>query len=55
MADENLDPDLLMWDIRRRVSGAGMPADRRFEFAGVPSDKRRYWLVFDHGETDLCM
>ncbi len=59
MADENLDPDLLMWDIRRRVSAEGMPADRRFtvrfEFVGVPSNKRRYWLVFDRGEADLCM
>ena len=21
----------------------------------MPSDKRRFWLVFDHGEADLCM
>ena len=27
----------------------------RFEFAGVPFSKRRYWLVFDRGEADLCM
>ena len=59
MADDNLDPDLLMWDVRRRVTADGMPTDRRFtvrfEFADVPSNKRRYWLVFDRGEADLCM
>ena len=58
VADDNLDPDLLMWDIRRNVSAEGMPVDRRFtvrfEFPGVPSNRRRYWIVFDHGEADLC-
>ena len=58
VVDENLDPDLLMWDIRRCVSAEGMPANRRFtvrfEFPGVPSNRRRYWIVFDHGEADLC-
>lgn len=58
VVDDNLDPDLLMWDIRRNVSAEGMPADRRFtvrfEFSGVPRSRRRYWIVFDHGEADLC-
>ncbi len=59
VADENLDPDLLMWDIRRGVDGGKMDANRRFvvrfEFSGVPSNRRRYWLVFEKGEADLCM
>ncbi len=59
VADGNLDPDLLMWDIRRTVDGARMDAARRFvvrfEFSGVPSNRRRYWLVFEQGEADLCM
>ena len=59
VVDENLDPDLLMWDIRRSVDGARMDAGRRFvvrfEFSGVPSNRRRYWLVFEEGEADLCM
>lgn len=58
VADENLDPDLLMWDIRRGVDGARMDAGRRlvvrFEFSGVPSNRRRYWLVFEEGDADLC-
>ena len=58
LADENLDPDLLMWDIRRGVDGGRLDANRRFvvrfEFSGVPSNRRRYWLVFEQGEPDLC-
>ncbi len=59
VADENLDPDLLMWDVRRNVTAEGIPADRRFvvlfEFSGMPSNHRRYWLVFERGEADLCV
>lgn len=57
--DENLDPDLLMWDIRRTVTTDGIPADRRFvvlfQFSGVPVNRRRYWLVFNRGEVDICI
>ena len=53
----NLDPDLLMWDIRRNV-GRVPPRDRRyvaeFQLAGVPISRRRYWLVFESGVVDLC-
>lgn len=56
--DDNLDPALLMWDIRRCVGGEGIPEERRFvvrfELAGVPGNRRRYWLVFERGEVDLC-
>ncbi len=59
VVSENLDPDLLMWDIRRNVIGGKVPHDRRFtvqfEFSGVPVNRRRYWLVFDSGETDICV
>ena len=57
--NENLDPDLLMWDIRRTVTTEAIQAGRRlvvrFEFAGVPANRRRYWLVFDRAEADLCI
>lgn len=56
--DENLDADVLMWDMRRTVDASGIPANDRyvaqFEFSGVPVKKRRYWLLFDRGEIDLC-
>ncbi|MGB7098630.1 MAG: helix-turn-helix domain-containing protein [Xanthobacteraceae bacterium] len=54
----NLDPDLLMWDIRRNVAGHAPPRDHRyvaeFQLSGVPISRRRYWLVFEHGAVDLC-
>ena len=57
-AEQNLDPDLLMWDIRRKVAGVPPPASGRqvvaFELSGVPARKRCYWLIFQDGEVDLC-
>jgi DNA-binding HxlR family transcriptional regulator len=56
---ENLDPGLLMWDVRRRVleeaDGWVGRNVTHFEFAGVPANQRRYWLVLDPGDADLCM
>ena len=56
---ENQDPDLLMWDIRRNVIESALPDSRRFvvgfEFSGVPVNRRRYWLLFEEGEADLCI
>jgi DNA-binding HxlR family transcriptional regulator len=58
VASAKLDPDLLMWDIRRNVVSK-IPADDRrrvteFQLSGVPSNKRRYWLIFEQGHADLC-
>ena len=57
-ADRNLDPDLLMWDIRRRATEIGdLPEGRhvvRFRFSGVPVSRRFYWLLLDGADTDLC-
>ena len=58
VATVNLDPDLLMWDIRRNVVSK-IPADDRrrvteFQLSGVPSNRRRYWLIFEQGHADLC-
>lgn len=57
-ADRNLDPDLLVWDVRRCVMESGeLPPGRhvvRFRIAGVPVSKRFYWLILDGAETDLC-
>jgi len=54
----NLDPDLLMWDIRRNVVARAPSRSRRFvaEFrlTGVPISRRCYWLVFERGVVDLC-
>jgi DNA-binding HxlR family transcriptional regulator len=54
----NLDPDLLMWDIRRNVVGKAAPRNARyvveFRLSGVAISRRRYWLVFERGVVDLC-
>ena len=57
--EENLDPTLLMWDVRRNVIAEKIPVERRyvvlFEFRGVPRNRKRFWLVFDTDGVDLCM
>jgi DNA-binding HxlR family transcriptional regulator len=58
VAEQNLDPDLLMWDIRRCVATHRPPKGHlvvQFRFAGMPTNRRHYWLVFDGGQPDLCL
>jgi hypothetical protein len=55
---ENLDPSLLMWDMRRNLNPKPLP-DRRtvieFLYPELPVSKRFWWLVVEkHGEVDLC-
>ncbi len=54
---KNLDPSLLMWDMRRNLDIAPMP-DRRstiqFLYPELPPAKQKWWLVIDQGQTDLC-
>lgn len=55
---EDYDPQLLMWDVRRRIDVSGFPERRvviSFMFQDMPSNRRAYWLVVDHGEVDLCV
>ncbi len=55
---EDLDPALLMWDIRRRVLCDEIEGRRvvtRFDFLGVPAAKRRWWLVVSGDGCDLCL
>ncbi|MCX7356405.1 MAG: helix-turn-helix domain-containing protein [Alphaproteobacteria bacterium] len=55
---KNLDPSLLMWDMRRNLNPTPLPQRRsviQFMFRGLPSATRAYWLVVDPpGEVDLC-
>jgi DNA-binding HxlR family transcriptional regulator len=58
LTDQDCDPDLLMWDLRRRVNRDAFPENRtclQFEFVDQPKAKRRYWLVGDRGGLDLCI
>jgi DNA-binding HxlR family transcriptional regulator len=53
----NLDPTLLMWDMRRNLSPDPLPPRRctiQFLYPELPEDRRNYWLVVESGEVDLC-
>ncbi|HWE18762.1 MAG TPA: helix-turn-helix domain-containing protein [Hyphomicrobiaceae bacterium] len=57
---KNLDPSLLMWDMRRWLDPTPLPKRRctiNFLFPDVASAKRSWWLVVDvadGGKVDLC-
>ena len=55
---KNLDPSLLMWDMRRNLDPSPLP-DRRvviqFLYQELPLSKRHWWLVVEPScEVDLC-
>lgn len=56
---ENLDPQLLMWDMRRSLDTTPMPERRctiQFQYPGVTPAQRNWWLIVAPGEqVDLCM
>ena len=54
---KNLDPSLLMWDMRRSLDPTPLPPRRstiNFIYPEVPPAKRSWWLVIDEGKVDLC-
>lgn len=54
---KNLDPSLLMWDMRRSLDPTPLPPRRctvNFLYPDVQSAKRAWWLVIDGGKVDLC-
>ena len=55
---KNLDPALLMWDMRRWLDPTPLPKRRctvNFFYPDVQSAKRSWWLVIDEsGKVDLC-
>lgn len=54
---QNLDPSLLMWDMRRRLDPRPLPPRRvtiQFLFPDVTAAKRSWWLVVDGETVDLC-
>ena len=56
-SEDELDADLLMWDVHRQIDPARTPPGRtvvRFVFPDQPTESRSFWLVVDPGETDLC-
>lgn len=55
---KNLDPSLLMWDMRRNLDPSPLPNSRtvvQFLYSDLPRSKSHWWLVIEpHGEVDLC-
>lgn len=56
LKDEHLDPDFLMWALRRLVRVEALPDERvvvAFRFRRYTD--RLYWLVLKRPEVDLCL
>lgn len=57
LGDDDLDPHLLFWDIRRTIPVENWPRKRTtlsFELTDVPPKVARWWLVVTEHETDVC-
>lgn len=58
MSKKDLDPRLLMWDIKRRIDTSFFPGMRTvllFEFTNYTSKLRRWWLVMEENTADICL
>lgn len=55
---ENLDPELLMWDMRRNLNTDPVPERRvviEFIYPELPEAQRKWWLIVEPDRTvDLC-
>ncbi|MGN6549010.1 MAG: winged helix-turn-helix transcriptional regulator [Pararhizobium sp.] len=54
---KNLDPSLLMWDMRRNLDPTPMPARRsviQILYPELGPGRRKWWLIVEGGATDLC-
>jgi DNA-binding HxlR family transcriptional regulator len=55
---ENLDPELLMWDMRRNLDTDPVPAMRtviEFIYPELPPSQRNWWLIVEPDQSvDLC-
>jgi DNA-binding HxlR family transcriptional regulator len=57
LGEEDLDPHLLMWDIRRTVPIEKWPRARTtvaFRLDGVAPKASRWWMVVSEGDADVC-
>ncbi len=57
LGDDDLDPHLLMWDMRRTVPIGEWPRVRtvvEFRLSGVAAKASRWWMVVAEGEADVC-
>ena len=53
----NLDPTLLMWDMRRNLVPEPLPPRKctiQFQYPELSAKQQNWWLVIDDGKVDLC-
>lgn len=58
LSQNRADPDLVMWDMHRRIDLDRLPEHRiviQFSFHDQPAAKRDRWLVGQHEEVELCI
>ena len=54
---KNLDPSLLMWDMRRNINPNPLPPRRcviQIVYPELSPGKRHWWLIVEGNDTDLC-
>lgn len=55
---DNLDPSLLMWDMRRNLNTEPLPKKRsviEFLYTDLPASQKHWWLIVEPtGDVDLC-
>lgn len=57
LGEEDLDPHLLLWDMKRKVPAEAWPLRRTvlaLQFADVEPKSARWWLVVAEGQVDVC-
>lgn len=57
LGEQDLDPHLLMWDMRRTIPIAEWPRARTtvaFILGGVEPKASRWWLTVSDGQADVC-
>jgi len=58
LSARELDPSLLMWDMRRRIDSPSLGGEKvvvYFLYHDAPMSRRQWWLVMDRDEIDLCL
>ena len=58
LSDENADPDLIVWDMHRRMDLARVPERRtviEIEFCDQPASRQRRWLVGNRSGMEMCI
>lgn len=54
---KNLDPSLLMWDMRRNLAAASFPERKctvKFTYPELSAARKSWWIVIENGAVDLC-